>query len=77
MPDDPIQPPYHTFMNALAEAIDHLLNGDEDPKGLAFCLLVCRFGDIKEGRVNYISNANRPDMLAMMAEYLARQEKQS
>jgi hypothetical protein len=36
--------------------------------------LTAEFGKIEGGRVNYISNGNREDMLAMMREYLARAE---
>lgn len=74
---DPIQEEHHALMNALAHGIDETLNG---PKALSvkpkigFVLLVAEFGKIEGGRVNYISNGNRPDMLAMCREYLARAE---
>lgn len=40
--------------------------------GYGFALLVFSFGDF--GRMNYISNAERPDMLAALKEFIARAE---
>ena len=62
-------------MNGLAHGIDEILNGKRQigiPGKVGFVLLVCEFGKIDGGRVNYLSNASRPDMMAMMREYLAR-----
>lgn len=74
---DPIQPEYHRAMNELAHGIDGVLNGPRQPgvkPKLGFVLLVAEFGKIEDGRVNYISNGERQDMLAMLREYLARAE---
>lgn len=73
----PIEAAHHAPMNALAQGIDEILNGKRRPgeqRKLGFILLVAEFGKIDNGRVNYISNGNRPDMLAMLREYLARAE---
>ena len=74
---DPVQAEHHAVMNALAHGVDEALNGPRQigikPK-LGFVLLVAEFGRIDGGRVNYISNGNREDMLAMCREYLARAE---
>ena len=75
---EPIQPQFMETMNALAQGIDEILNGKAPPapqqwnKNNGFVLLTFAFGD--NGRVNYISNGDRPDMLAMLREYLARAE---
>lgn len=61
-------------MNALANLIDGLFNGDDEPKRVGFVLLMAEFGKIDGGRVNYISNGERADMIAMMKEWLARAE---
>ena len=64
-------------MNALAQGIDEALNGKRKPGKPpkdGFILLVAEFGQITDGRVNYISNGQRADMIAMMREYLARVE---
>jgi hypothetical protein len=74
--DGPIEPAYLEKMTALADAIDELFNGDlrgEDRK-VGFCLMVFGFGDA--GRANYISNANRADVVTMLKEQLARFEGQ-
>jgi len=74
---DPIRPAYHKSMNSLAQGIDEALNGKRKPgkpRKLGFILLVAEFGQIENGRVNYISNGRREDMIAMLREYLARAE---
>jgi hypothetical protein len=74
---DPIQEQYRARMNELAHRIDEWLNGPRRPgipPKLGFLLLVAEFGRIVDGRVNYISNGEREDMIAMLKEYLARLE---
>lgn len=74
---DPIQPQYRDSMNALAKGIDAALNGKPKPgrkRKVGFILLTAEFGKIDNGRVNYISNGERADMIAMLREYLARIE---
>lgn len=74
---DPIQAQYRARMNRLAKQIDESLNGRRKPgkkPALGFILLTAEFGKIDGGRVNYISNGERADMIAMLREYLARVE---
>lgn len=74
---DPIQEQYRQRMTRLAKQIDEGLNGRRRPGKkpvLGFILLTAEFGKIEGGRVNYISNGERADMIAMMREYLARLE---
>ena len=74
---DPIQRRHHEGMNELARFIDVTLNGRRRPgvaRNIGFVLLVAEFGKIDGGRVNYISNGDRADMIAMMKEYVARAE---
>lgn len=68
---DPIQPDLDHPMNQMARAIDQFLNDPTQPRRLGFILLVAEFGKIEGGRVNYISNGDRADMIAMLREYLA------
>jgi hypothetical protein len=70
----PIQEEYHAMMNALASGIDQILNGDREgtDRDTCFVLLMTKFGDIKEGRVNYISNGERTDVVKTMEELLRR-----
>lgn len=69
-PDDHIQAEYRQEMNVLASALDEMFNEPGKTKTIAFALLVAPFGDGE--RVNYISNAERSDMLDMMQAYLKR-----
>jgi hypothetical protein len=74
---DPIQAQYRARMNRLAKQIDEGLNGKHRPgqaRKLGFILLTAEFGKIDGGRVNYISNGERADMISMLREYLARVE---
>ena len=74
MAEEPIEAEFIEVMNNIAKALDHTFNG-RAPLGertVGFVLLAFKFGT--EGRVNYISNANRADTLAAMKEFIARAE---
>ena len=71
---DPIETKHHAIMNGLAQAINDALNGEERPNKIGFCLHVFQIGQTEGGRVNYISNCDREDMLIAMKEWLARAE---
>ena len=75
--DAPIDPAYHEKMNRLAQAIDQLFNGDKRGKDreVGFVVIVFPF-DNHEGRTNYISNADRDDVVTMLKHQLARFEGQ-
>jgi hypothetical protein len=61
-------------MNALAAVLDEALNDGGDGK-TGFMLLVFDFGEPKDNsRMNYISNAERADMLVALRELLANFE---
>jgi hypothetical protein len=66
---------YEVKMRALARTLDRVLNDDKtgDARDAGFVLLVFPFVD-HEGRCNYISNANRDDVVIMLREQLARFE---
>jgi hypothetical protein len=73
----PIQDEYREKMNALAKGLDDIFNGN-GPRKTGFCLLVFPFGeDPDKGRVNYVSNADRHDMIDMMKGLLKRWEVQA
>ena len=68
-----------TVMQGLARGVDSVLNGDQDDplntgRKYGFVLLVAEFGDVAEGRVNYVSNGDKATMVAMLKECLARLE---
>jgi hypothetical protein len=72
--DAPIEPQHRSMMNTVAHVLDEAFNGDAKGKDrkVGFCLLVFNFGD--EGRCNYISNAERIDMITLLKEQLKRFE---
>jgi len=71
---DPILQKYRRRMNDLAAFLDVEFNGPARPRKVGFVLLSAEFGKIEGGRVNYISNGSRDDMIAMMKEFIARAE---
>jgi Mor family transcriptional regulator len=75
-PDEQITERYRRDMNVLAGLLDHQFNGDARPKRVAFVLLITEF-DNMAGRVNYISNGERKDIVVMLKEILARFEGQA
>jgi hypothetical protein len=73
--DAPIDPKLVKLMNSLAHGIDEILNGKERPKENGFVLMVFPF-EGHEGRCNYISNAQRADIVIMLKEQIKRFEGQ-
>ena len=74
---DPIEDAIVNPMNVLAHMVDEALNGPKQPgikPKYGFIVLAAEFGKMDGGRVNYISNGEREDMIAMLREYLARVE---
>ena len=63
-------------MNELAQHLDTYFNGDACPKKVGFALLVYNLGEQIEGtgRINYIGNGARPDVLVALKELIARWE---
>lgn len=66
-----VDPATTKLMQALAAGIDKILNGD-GPKNTGFTLLIFPFGEPEGKRTNYVSNADRADMVAALAEVTAR-----
>ena len=75
--DQPIDPTYIQMMNDLAADLDMVLNtglkGKDRKTG--FILMVFPF-HTKDGRANYISNANRADVVRFLEEQLKRFKQQ-
>lgn len=71
---EPIQAQYREQMNTLAKTLDERLNPPPSARRVGFALFTFEFGKIEDGRVNYISNGAREDMIAAMREWLARAE---
>ena len=62
------------FGQQMAKGLDLAFNGDERPRTTGFALFWFEFGQTENGRVNYVSNASRADMLVAVREWLARAE---
>lgn len=74
-----IQADQKQLMNDIAKALDEGFNGKDCPaseRRVGFVLLTANFGQIDGGRVNYISNGDRPQMIEMMEELLGRFKKE-
>jgi len=69
----PIEPRFIDQMNVLARFLDDQFNGEgvrgHDRK-VGFILMVFPFDD-RPGRLNYVSNANREDVITLLTEQLA------
>ena len=74
--DQPIEQRYRKMMNGLATGLDEIFNGPapRTNKANGFILMVFPFSD-HGGRCNYISNANREDVIVMLKEQIARFEE--
>lgn len=83
--DAPIEDKYIDIMNALARGVDKALNpaseiapglpAGNSKKGNGFLLLVFPING-HDGRCNYISNADRKDIIVLMKEQIKRFEGQ-
>lgn len=78
--DGPIQQAYREQMNAVAQGLDKVFNGEAvgSERKTGFVLLVFPFGSEGEkDRCNFISNgANRRDVVVLMKEMIRRFEGQ-
>lgn len=78
---DPLAPKPNADYQIENAEIEGLLNeigkslGKKMPKGWGFNLLLFSFGE--GGAMFYISNAQRPDMIAAMKEFIGKQEAQT
>jgi hypothetical protein len=67
----PIQEAYRKQLNAIASVLDDFFN-PTGTEGIVFTVLMARSGDMTGGRVNYISNGDRAEMIEMTEEWLGR-----
>jgi hypothetical protein len=76
--DGPIQEDMYELMNGLARGIDTIFNGEDAPVGekkIGWLLMSFPLESF-DGRCNYISNANREDIVTLMKHQIARFEGQ-
>lgn len=74
---DPIQVAYRKRLNDLAQMLDEQFNGSTGPQSggrIVFSIFLAEAGNMEGGRVNYISNGHREDMISMVKEWLNRAE---
>lgn len=63
------------YLQAIAKGLDDILNGkDATDKKIGFVLWTFEFNHA-EGEVNYVSNANREDMIKVVDEWRERQNE--
>lgn len=60
-------------LNMVGAVIGSILNEDTE-LNMGFCLLTFPFGDEPDRFIHYTSNAQMPDMLKAMKEFIARAE---
>src|SRR6476659_4318287 len=72
--DAPISEAYRKRMNNIAKILDMSFNPDLGERETGFVLMVFPFN--RDGRMNYISNARREDVIIALREQLARFEGQ-
>jgi hypothetical protein len=75
----PIEPRVRAQANAIASTLDDFLNGEKQPgkareRKYGFGVLIFEFGKIERGRMNWISNAERADMIVALKEMVAQLE---
>lgn len=76
--DGPVQPEIFQHLQAVAMTINDFINGENTPPESykwAFVVMMAPFGSAL-GRCNYISNAQRMDVIRMLRDQLAHFEKQ-
>jgi len=75
--DAPIEPQHENIMTVMAKVLDEVLNGKVEKKHrkYGFCLMIFPFNE-GAGRCNYISTANREDVIVLLKEQLKRFEGQ-
>ena len=70
--DAPIPDEYRAELKFVGRMINYYLNGDEQPERNGFVLLMFAFGEATpDTRCNYLSNAQRGDVVRLLTEQLA------
>lgn len=73
MSHGPIQADLHQVMDRMGAVIDDALN-PSGPRNWGFVLLMFDFNNPADARMNYLSNADRTDMICAMKELVANFE---
>ena len=73
-----IETKHYKQMNELAKMLDETFNGKNKGKNrkYGFMLSVFPFGNIEGGRFNYISNADKKNIVTLLKEMVVKFEKE-
>jgi hypothetical protein len=71
---EPVQADYIEQMKAVLSAVDEFINPDKKNKRIGITLLMFPFGNEDSGRINYMSTAERKDMILSMKLLIAKWE---
>lgn len=71
MPDDPIPEDLLGVMNEIARILDGAITGQAG-RSMGFMLMVFDFGE--GGRMSYISNAQREDIILALEEFITKHQ---
>lgn len=71
--EQPIQPELRAIMNDIGRVIAQAMKETAGP-GYGFALLMFGLAGDEKGRMNYLCNCDRGDMLAAMKKFIARAE---
>lgn len=74
MPDRVTFAETEQMLQGVASGLDKIFGNKPGDKNIGFCLLVFPFGGPEGARTNYVSNAERADIIAMLKEITARFE---
>jgi hypothetical protein len=81
-PDDKVEDKFAAQMRVIAEVVDEFVNkgAKGNDRKVCFVLLITEFAELNsadaQGRVSYMSNGARSDVITMMKEAIARFEGQ-
>ena len=72
-PVAPLEPQHYELLRGLAIMVDNALNPKGASRKVGFAILMFGMNE-NEGRMNYISNGERVDMISALKEFIAHLE---
>ena len=69
---DFVEEKYRAMLNSIAQVLDETFNPDMPFRKVGFALLLFDFetSGTEQGRLNYVSNAQRKDMIKALEEFI-------
>ena len=65
---------HQEMLRTVAKNIDATFNGTKRPRTFGFALLLFKFNKVEKGHMDWISNADRKDMIVALKEMIAQLE---